>query len=124
MKVGVRMKKKHFVTLSMFLVFGLSLSIGMCLWLLETNYISLGYGLTAIGFIGFVGLGLRFMPRFHVDKKILWKMIYSIFSVMVFGAGMALSLAIEGQLMNGIIVGVIGLILMLGNIPVWMGLKD
>lgn len=120
------MKKKHFITLVTSIVFGLLFAIGMCLWLLETSYTYLGYGLTAVGFIGLLIIVFKAIPKnaLHIDKKIAIKCAYSIISVLIFGAGMAVALAIQGQFMLGIIIGVIGLVLTLGNIPVWFGLKD
>lgn len=120
------MKRKHFMNLVVSIVFGLLLSIGMCLWLLETDYTKLGYILTAIGFIGVLGVIFKMIPKnaYHIDGKFLGKSIYSIISVLVFGAGMSLALISKDYFVTGIIVGVIGLVLTLGNIPIWFGLKD
>lgn len=46
------------------------------------------------------------------------KIAYGVVSALVLGTGMCMSMAFEGLLIPGIIVGIVGIILLLGLIPV------
>ena len=45
-------------------------------------------------------------------------------SVLVLGVGMNMIMAFEGMMIPGMIVGVVGIVLLLGIIPVVKGLKE
>ena len=51
------------------------------------------------------------------------KIAYCVVAVLVLGAGMAMIMAFEGLMIPGIIVGIVGIVLLLGLIPVFKGLK-
>ena len=59
--------------------------------------------------------------------KINWaltgKVAYCVAAALVLGAGMAMIMAFEGLMLPGIAVGVVGIVLALGCIPVFKGLK-
>ena len=59
--------------------------------------------------------------------KINWnkagKVAYCAAALLVLGAGMAMIMAFEGLMLQGILVGVVGIVLCLGMIPVCKGLK-
>ncbi len=51
------------------------------------------------------------------------KVAYCVISVLVLGTGMSMIMVFDGLMLPGIIVGIVGIALLLGNIPVFRGLK-
>ena len=130
MKGKTKMDKKNFITLVFGTIGGLFFSLGMCMALLtEWNMRNEGVAFGAIGAV--VLLITYFAYRKMSGKKagkINWKMVgktaYGIFASLVLGAGMSMIMAFEGMLMQGIVVGIIGMVLLLLLIPMCLGLKD
>ncbi|MBD5460619.1 MAG: hypothetical protein HDR26_06715 [Lachnospiraceae bacterium] len=122
------MKKKDFITLILSVVGGLLFSLGMCMALVpEMGTITQG---VVLGVIGMAVLFAMVLVRRKMDGKpaivfngrVIGITLYSIFSTAVFGAGMCMVL-VASQMMWGIIVGVVGIVLLLGLIPICKGLK-
>lgn len=122
------MKKKNFITLILSVVGGLLFALGMCMALVpEMGTITQG---SIVGSVGLVVLSAMMIVRRKMDGKsaiafhgkIIGITLYSIFSIAVFGAGMCLVL-VAGQMVWGIIVGVVGIVLLLCLIPLCKGLK-
>lgn len=59
-----------------------------------------------------------------LDVKTVGKILYGILAAVVFGAGMAMALAMENMMIQGIIVGIIGIVLLLCLIPMCIGFKE
>lgn len=123
------MKKKDFVTLLLsligFMMFGLGMS--MCL-LPEWDSFKPGVILGSIGMIELLitWLNHRRMngkPMFKINLKVVGKLIWGAIGTIVFGYGMCLVLVYKDFVM-GIVIGIIGIILLLTQIPLWIGLKD
>ena len=122
------MKKKDFVTMILSVIGGLLFSLGMCMALVpEMGTITQGI---VVGIIGLIVLLAMVLVRRKMDHKpiivfngrTIGITLYSIFSTAVFGAGMCMVL-VAGQMVWGIIVGMIGIVLLLGLIPLCKGLK-
>lgn len=86
-----------------------------------------------MGVIGAVVLLIMVMVRRKMDgKPILIKLsgktigtiILSIVGVLVFGVGMCMTMVWEGLMIQGIIVGVVGIVILLCLIPLCKGIKD
>lgn len=122
------MSKKNFITLVLGVLGGLLFSVGMCMCLLpEWNLFRPGTVATAAGLIVLLVL---FIVRFKTDGKKLPKLkaktvgitLYSIISVLALGTGMSM-IMVWNQLIWGMLIGVLGILLLLGLIPMLKGLK-
>jgi len=123
------MKKSAFVFLLLTVVGGLMFALGMCMCLLpEWNMFKPGVVVTALGLLSLATIGLvRWIMAGKPIAKINWvltgKIAYVVLACLVLGAGMAMIMAFEGLMLPGIAVGVVGIVLALGIIPVFGGLK-
>lgn len=124
------MEKKNFITLVLGTVGGLLFALGMCMCLLpEWNMFSTGVGCAAVGLVILLITVIAYRKMsgkapIKVNVKVLGKVLYGTLSALVLGAGMALVLAVEGMMMVGIIVGIVGIVMLLFLIPMCVGLKD
>ena len=123
------MKKKNFISLVFGIIGGLLFAIGMCMCLLpEWNLFNLGCILTAIGLISLL---ILLIVRRKMDGKpaikINWKNVrtisFGIFGALVLGVGMSMTMVFEGVMIQGIIVGIVGILLLLCLIPMTKGLN-
>ena len=123
------MTKKNFVYLVLTVVGGLLFALGMCMCLLpEWNAFKPGVAVTGLGTLVLLTIALvRWIMAGKPVAKINWnkvgKAAYCVAALLVLGAGMAMIMAFEGLLLQGILVGVVGIVLCLGMIPVCKGLK-
>ena len=123
------MTKKNFVFLVSTVIGTLLFGLGMCMCLLsEWNAFIPGVFVTALGVLVLLALTLMCWimagkPVATVDWNKVRKIAYCVFAVLVLGAGMAMIMAFDGLMILGIIVGIIGIALTLGIIPVLKGLK-
>lgn len=123
------MTKKNFLFLVLTVAGGLFFSLGMCMCLLpEWNMFAAGVVLTALGALALIAIGLvRWTMAGKPTIRIRWKKVgriaYCVAAALVFGTGMAMVMAFDGMLIFGLIVGVAGLLLGLGIIPLFKGLK-
>ena len=125
----IKMTKKNFLFLVLTVVGGLLFALGMCMCLLpEWNAFTPGVIVTALGALVLMAIALvRWIMAGKPVAKINWnkagKIAYCIAAALVLGAGMAMIMAFEGMMIPGIIVGIVGIVLGLGVIPVFKGLK-
>ena len=123
------MTKKNFMFLVLTVVGGLLFALGMCMCLLpEWNAFKPGVVVTALGVVVLLAIALvRWIMAGKPVAKINWnqagKIAYCAAAALVLGAGMAMIMAYEGLMIPGIIVGIVGIVLVLGIIPVVKGLK-
>ena len=122
------MKKKDFVTLMMSVVGGILFALGMCMALLpEWNAMTQG---VVIGTVGLVVLLVMLLVRRKMDGKpaivfsgkAIATTLFGIFSTVVFGIGMCMTM-VWNMMIPGIAVGIVGILLLLCLIPVCKGLK-
>lgn len=122
------MKKKDFVTLMMSVVSGILFALGMCMALLpEWNAMTQG---VVIGAVGLAVLLVMLLVRRKMDGKpaivfsgkAIATTLFGIFSTVVFGIGMCMTM-VWNMMIPGIAVGIVGIILLLCLIPVCKGLK-
>ena len=124
------MEKKNFITLVLGTVGGLLFALGMCMCLLpEWNMFQTGVVCAAIGLVILLITVIAYRKMsgkapIKVNAKVLGKVLYGTLSALVLGAGMALALAVEGMMITGIIVGIVGIVMLLFLIPMCVGLKD
>ena len=123
------MEKKNFVTLVGGVIGVLMFGVGLCMCLLpEWNMFGTGVAVTAIGALALLILAVvRWVmagkPVAKVNWKVAGKVIYGVVSTLVLGVGMCMIMVFEGMMLPGIIVGVVGILLLLGLIPMLKGLK-
>ena len=123
------MKKENYVTLVMGTIGGLIFALGMCMCLLpEWGVFNQGVIAGAIGAV--ILLAMLIVRRkmtgkapIKVNIKTVGKIVYGVISSLVFGIGMCLVMAVEGMMLQGIIVGIVGIALLLGLIPMCLGIK-
>ncbi len=123
------MKKENFVTLMMSVIGGLIFGLGMCMALLpEWNAFTPG---VVCGVIGAVILIAMIIVRrkminaapIEINGKTIGTIIYGIFSTIVFGVGMCMTMVWSNLMIPGIVVGIVGIVLLLGLIPMIKGIK-
>lgn len=123
------MKKENFVTLIMSVVGGLIFALGMCMALLpEWNAFTPGI---VCGVIGAVVLLATVIVRrkmtnaapIEISGKTVGIIIYGIFSAVVFGVGMCMTMVWEGLMIWGIAVGIAGIVMLICLIPIIKGIK-
>ena len=123
------MTKKNFMFLVLAVVGGLLFALGMCMCLLpDWNAFTPGVVVTALGALVLLAIALvRWIMAGKPIAKVNWnkvgKIAYCVVAALVLGAGMAMIMAFEGLMIPGIIVGIVGIVLLLGLIPVFKGLK-
>lgn len=123
------MTKKSFMFLVLMVVAVLLFGLGMCMCLLpEWNAFKPGVVVTALGALALLAIGLvRWVMAGKPVAKINWnkvgKIAYCAAAALVLGTGMAMIMAFEGLMIPGIVVGIVGIVLALGIIPVLKGLK-
>lgn len=123
------MKKENFITLVMGTVGGLLFALGMCMALLpEWGAFTPGVICGAIGaavLLVMVLVRRRMLGKepVKVSGKTVGIVLYAVFATLVFGAGMCMTMVWEGLLVWGIAIGIVGIVLLLGLIPLCKGLK-
>ena len=124
------MKKINFVTLFLSTIGTLVFGAGMCMALIEEwNMMNQGI---VIGLIGLVILLVMVLIRrkmsgkqmIKLNVKMIGYIIYTLFALIVFGAGLAIVTSIQEYMILGIIFGVVGIVLLISLIPMLKGLKD
>ncbi|MBP3918217.1 MAG: hypothetical protein J6I50_03505 [Clostridia bacterium] len=125
------MTKKNFVTLILSTIGGILFAIGMCMCLLpEWNAFTQGVVVAAVGAV--ILLIMVMVRRKMSHKPILVKLsgktigtiLLSVVGALVLGVGMCMTMVWEGLMVQGIIVGIIGIVLLLCLIPLCKGIKD
>lgn len=123
------MTKKNFLYLVLTVCAGMMFALGMCMCLLpEWNAFVPGVVVTALGIIALSVIGLvRWVQAGKPIAEINWnktgKIAYCVVCALVLGTGMAMIMAFEGLMLYGILVGVAGIVMGLGIIPLFKGLK-
>lgn len=122
------MKKKNFVALVMSTIGGILFALGMCMGLLP-EWDARNQGIV-VGLAGAAALLAMVIVRRKMDGKpaIVWNgkavgiTLFGILGAIVLGVGMCMVIVWD-MLIWGIIVGIIGIVLLLGLIPVIRGLQ-
>ncbi|MBQ7006423.1 MAG: hypothetical protein IJN59_01195 [Oscillospiraceae bacterium] len=122
------MKKSSFVALCMGTVSTVLFALGMCMALLpEWNALKQG---VIIGLIGillgiitvYIWRKMENKPKISIRPKTVLLIIYIALATLVFGAGMCLCL-VQADFIKGTVIGLVGMVMFLGLIPMTKGLK-
>ncbi len=122
------MKKSSFVAVIMGTISGVLFALGMCMALLPE-----WYAFTPGIIFGCIGIALGIVTVIiwcktenkkwpKMNKKIVFRSLYSIVSVLVLGVGICMCL-VWGQIIFGTLVGLLGLIMLIALIPMIKGIK-
>lgn len=123
------MKKENFVTLVMSTIGGLIFALGMCMALLpEWDAFKPGIVMGIIGAVILLAMVLvrrkmTRVPAIKINGKSIGIVIYGIVGTLVLGVGMCMTMVWEGLMIWGIVIGIIGIVLLLGLIPMIKGIK-
>lgn len=118
------MTRKNFLFLVLTVVSVLLFSLGLCMCLLpDWNAFKPGVAVTALGAVALAALALvrwsmAGKPVMKINTRVLGKALYCVAAALVLGTGMAMIMAFEGMMIPGMLVGVVGIILALGILPV------
>lgn len=63
------------------------------------------------------------VPAIKINGKSIGIVIYGIVGTLVLGVGMCMTMVWEGLMIWGIVIGIIGIVLLLGLIPMIKGIK-
>ena len=125
------MSKKNFITLILSTIGGILFAVGMCMCLLpEWNAFNQGIVTAAAGAVALLAMVIvrRKMSGKPIVVKLTGKTIatvaLSVVGTLVLGVGMCMTMVWEGLMLQGIVVGVVGIVLLLCLIPLCKGLKD
>ena len=122
------MKKKDFVTLIMSTVGGILFALGMCMALLpEWGMFSQG---VVCGVIGLAVLLITVMvwrkmegkAPIKVSGKTVGSVLVGVIGALLLGVGMCFSM-VFGEMILGIVIGLVGIIVLLMLIPLLKGIK-
>lgn len=121
------MKKNDFITLILGVVGGLLFSLGMCMCLLpEWNLFNEGVAAAGIGAVVLLALviarSVKAGKKFKINWKLTGKVLFGVAASLILGVGMCLILVWD-MMLQGIIVGIVGIVLLLCLIPMCVGLK-
>lgn len=125
------MTKKNFITLILSTIGGILFAVGMCMCLLpEWNAFSQGVVVAVVG--AAVLLAMVIVRRKMEHKPLVVKLtgktigtiLLSIAGALTLGVGMCMTMVWEGLMLQGIVVGVVGIVLLLCIIPLCKGIKD
>ena len=123
------MKKADFLCLLLGVGGVLLFGIGMCMCLLpEWNAFREGLVLGAVGAVLLVALlAVRRKPAgkppVRLSAKTVAAVVLGLVGALTLGLGMCMCMVWEGVMLWGVLVGVLGILLLLGLIPLCIGLK-
>lgn len=123
------MKKENFVSMIIGTIGGILFAIGMCMCMIK-EWDTFQQGII-VGIVGIVMLLIMLVVRRKMqgkssiafNGKAIATFILGIVSALTLGVGMCMTMVWQGLFIQGIIIGVIGIILLLSLIPICKGIK-
>lgn len=122
------MKKKDFVTLVLSTIGGILFALGMCMallpqWSAMTQGIVIGViGLAVLLIMVLVRRKMDGKPMIVINGKTIAITLLGVIGALVLGVGMCMVM-IWNNLVQGIIVGIVGIVLLLCLVPAIRGLR-
>lgn len=123
------MKRVDFITLVMGTVGGLLFALGMCMCMIaEWNAFRPGIAAGAAGLAVLLAMlavrrRMQGKPPVKLSMRTVGIVLLGVAGALVLGTGMCMTMVWEGLLVQGIVVGVIGIAALLSLIPLCKGLK-
>lgn len=123
------MKKENFVSLIIGTVGLVLFALGMCMAMI-TEWNTFNQDIV-VGTIGIIILIIMLIvrrkmegkPAIELNKKAIGIVILGIVGALLLGVGMCMTMVWQGLMVQGIIVGLIGIIILLCLIPICKGIK-
>ena len=122
------MKKKNFVSMIMGTVGGILFAIGMCMCLLpQWNALNQGSVMGAAGAVILLAMlivrrRMEGKPAVKLNGKAVGTILFGIVGALALGVGMCMVM-VWNMLIQGILVGLVGIVLLLCLIPIVKGLE-
>ncbi len=122
------MKKKNFVSMIMGTVGGILFAIGMCMCLLpQWNALNQGIVMGAAGAVILLAMlivrrRMEGKPAVKLNGKAVGTILFGIVGALALGVGMCMVM-VWNMLIQGILVGLVGIVLLLCLIPIVKGLE-
>ncbi len=122
------MKKSSFAALVLGTVSGVLFSLGMCMaliaeWAMMKEGVILGAAGLILGLITLlVWRRMEHKAPIKVSGKMAAKVVYAVAAALVLGIGMCLCL-VQANYLLGTVIGLVGIVMLLGLIPMVKGLK-
>ena len=122
------MKKKNFVSMIMGTVGGILFAIGMCMCLLpQWNAFNQGIVMGAAGAVILLAMlivrrRMEGKPAVKLNGKAVGTILFGIVGALALGVGMCMVM-VWNMLVQGILVGLVGIVLLLCLIPIVKGLE-
>ncbi|HJC90650.1 MAG TPA: hypothetical protein H9695_06715 [Candidatus Mediterraneibacter excrementigallinarum] len=122
------MKKKNFVSMIMGTVGGILFAIGMCMCLLpQWNAFNQGIVMGAAGAVILLAMlivrrKMEGKPAVRLNGKAIGTVLFGIVAALALGVGMCMVM-VWNMLIQGILVGLVGIALLLCLIPIVKGLE-
>lgn len=123
------MKKENFVSMILGVIGIILFGIGMCMCLIsEWNAFKQGIFVGTIGLVVLIIMlivrrKMQGKPAIQINSKAIGTVLLGIIGTLVLGVGMCMSMVWQGLFVQGIIVGIIGLVFLLCLIPFCKGIK-
>lgn len=129
------MKKENFMSMILGTIGGILFAIGMCMCMIkEWNTFNQGIVVGAVSLVVLllmlfvrrkmlVRRKMQGKPAIKFNGKTVAIFILAVVGALVLGVGMCMTMVWQGLLMQGIIVGVIGIVLLQSLIPICKGIK-
>lgn len=123
------MKKENFISLILGTAGGMLFALGMCMALLpEWNTFKEGIAMGAAGLIVLLVMVLvrrKMLGKapIRISGKTIGATLLGIVGTLTLGVGMCMCMVWEGLMIQGILVGILGIVLLLCLIPLCKGLE-
>ena len=123
------MKRENFVSLVMGTVGLVLFALGMCMCMVEQwrafqQGVALGVvGLAELIVMLIVRRKMQGKPPVKVSAKTIGTVAVAVLGALTLGVGMCMTMVWNGLLVQGVIVGLVGILLLLSLIPLCRGLK-
>lgn len=123
------MKKENFVSMILGVIGVVLFGVGMCMCLIsEWNAFNQGIFVGAIGLVVLIIMlivrrKMQGKPAIQINGRVIGTVLLGIVGALVLGGGMCMSMVWQGLFVQGIVVGIIGLVLLLCLIPICKGIK-
>lgn len=123
------MKKKNFVSMILGMIGMILFALGMCMAMLpQWNAFRQGIILGCVGLLVLlimllVRRKMEGKPMIEINIKTMGTAFLAIIGALVLGVGMCMTMVWDGMMIQGIVVGIIGIVVLMSLIPLCKGLE-